>query len=91
VEIFRETAWPCAIDFRKFIGSSVATKIQFYNKNNKAQCKKYFLVVEITISICVNRKLLRMKSTTKQEHNQTLKITVFSHLNVQALAPGSAT
>jgi len=23
-----------------------------YNKNNKARCKKYFLVVEMTISMC---------------------------------------
>jgi len=32
-----------------------------------------------------------MKSTKKQENNRTLKKTVFSHLNVQALAPWSAT
>jgi len=36
-----------------------------------------FLGVKTTISICVNKKLLRMKSTTKQENNQTLKRTVF--------------
>ena len=54
------------------------------NKNNKARCKKLLLVVKMTISICVNRKLLRMKSTIKQESNQTLKITVFSHLYLQA-------
>jgi len=29
-----------------------------------------------------------MKSTTKQENNRTLKRTVFSYLNVQALARG---
>jgi len=32
-----------------------------------------------------------MKSTTKQENNRTLKRPAFSYLNVQALAPGSAT
>jgi len=42
-----------------------------YNKNNNARCKKYFLVVKVTISICVNRKLHRMKSTTKRENNRT--------------------
>jgi len=25
-----------------------------HNKNNKARCKKYFLIVKVTISICVN-------------------------------------
>jgi len=27
--------------------------------------QKYFLVVKMTNSVCVNRKLFRMKSTTK--------------------------
>ena len=31
VVIFREAAWPCAIDFMNFIGSFVATKIRFYD------------------------------------------------------------
>jgi len=59
-----------------------------YNKNNKARCKTYFLVVKMTISTCVNRKLLRMKSTTKQENNGTFKSTFKKILIVQALAPG---
>jgi len=59
------------------------------NKNNKAQCKKYFLFFKMIISICVNRKLPRMKSTTKGENNRIFKRTVFQY--VQALAPGSAT
>jgi len=50
-----------------------------YNNNNKARSKKYFLFVKVIISICVNRKLLRMKSTTKQENNRTLKRSAFSH------------
>jgi len=48
-----------------------------HNKCNKERYKKSFLVVKMTISICVNRKLLRMKSTAKQEKNQTSKRTVF--------------
>ena len=59
-----------------------------YIKNNKARCKKCFSVVKITISLCVNRELLRMKSTTKQENNRTLKRIVISHLYVKVLAPG---
>jgi len=59
-----------------------------HNKNNKAQCKKYFLIAKMTILICVNRKLRGMK-TKKQENNRTLKSTVVSY--VQTLAPGSAT
>jgi len=39
-----------------------------YDKNNKARCKEFFLVVMMTISLCVNRKLLRMQLTTKQEN-----------------------
>ena len=31
VVIFREAAGPCALDFMEFIGSSVATKTQFYD------------------------------------------------------------
>jgi len=50
-----------------------------YDKNNNARCKKYLLVVKVTVSICVHRKLLRMKSTTKQENNRTSKKTGFSH------------
>jgi len=49
-----------------------------HDKDNKARCKKCFLVVKMTNSICVNRKLLRMKSTKKQENNRTLERTVFS-------------
>ena len=37
----------------------------------KHDAKKYFLVVKMTLSICMNRKLLRMKLTTKQENNRT--------------------
>jgi len=61
------------------------------NKNDKSRCKKYFLVGMMTISICVNRKLLRMKSTKKQENNRTLKRRVFFHLYVQTLVLGFAT
>jgi len=44
-----------------------------HNTSSEARCKKSFLVVKMTISICVNRKLLRIKSTTKQENNRTWK------------------
>jgi len=43
------------------------------------------------ISTCVNRKLLRVKTTTKHENNRTLKRTGLPYINVQALGPGSAT
>jgi len=59
-----------------------------HNKNNKARCKKYFLLVKTTIPICVNRKLLRMKSTAKQENNWNFWKKSFSHWYVQTLAPG---
>jgi len=42
-----------------------------------------FLVVKMTISICVIRKLLGMKSTTKQKNNQTC----FSSFLCYSLAP----
>ena len=51
-----------------------------HNMNNKARCKKPFSVVKMTISICVNRKHFRMKSTTKQENKWSLKRTVFSFI-----------
>jgi len=44
-----------------------------YSENNKARCKKYFLFVKMTMPICVNRKLLRMKSTAIQEINSNFK------------------
>jgi len=42
-----------------------------------------FLVVKTTISICVIRKLLGMKSTTKQKNNRTF----FSSFLCYSLAP----
>jgi len=93
VVMFREAEWPCAIDFRKVIdwlAHLLQRKYSFitYNKNSEARCKKYLLVVKKTISICVNRKLLRKKSTTKQKNNRSLKRTVFSHLYVRTVASG---
>jgi len=63
-----------------FTGLFVATNavLCLIIKNNKAWCKKSFLIIKVTISICVNRKLIRMKPTTNHENNRTsLKITVF--------------
>ena len=59
-----------------------------HNENNKARCKKYFLVVKMTIPICVNRKLLRMKSTTKQEKNRNFKKNSYIPLICSDFAPG---
>jgi len=61
------------------IGLFVAANVQYmtHNKKNKARRKKSYLVVKMTISICLNKKFLRVKSTTKQENNRTLKRTVF--------------
>ena len=84
--IFREAAWPCAIDIMKCISLFVATKMQSYDK---VRCKKYFIVVKMTISICVNRKLFGMKSTKKG--NRTLKRTFFFSLICSGPSPGSAT
>jgi len=48
------------------LAHSLQQKYSFptHYKNIKARCKNYFLVVKITISIYVSRKLLRTKSTT---------------------------
>ena len=72
VVIFREAVRPCATDVMKFNGLFASAKVQLttYNENNKARCKKYFLFVKMTIPKCVNRELLRMKSTAKQENNR---------------------
>jgi len=45
----------------------------------------------MTIPICVNRNLLRIKSTTKQENNRTLKRTVFLINMFRPKPRGSAT
>jgi len=42
----------------------------------------------MTIPICVNRKLLRMKSTTKQEKNRNFKKNSYISLICSDLAPG---
>ena len=76
---FREAAWPCAIDVWSSSTHLLQRKYSFMTHNNKARCKKYVLVTKMTISIWVNRKLLRIKSTTKPENNRTLKRTVFSY------------
>ena len=73
---------PCAIDFIKFIGLFIAKKntvLWLIIRTIKVRYKKYYLFFKMIISICVNRKLLRLKSTSKQENNRTLKRTVLSH------------
>jgi len=42
----------------------------------------------MTIPICVNRKLLRMKSTTKQEKNRNFKKNSYIPLICSDFAPG---
>ena len=63
-----------------------------YSENNKARCKNYFLFVKMTMPICVNRKLLRMKSTAIQENNRNFKKNSFIPKNMFRPWPrGSAT
>jgi len=63
VVTFRDATRPCAVCNMMFIGLVVPAKVQFitHNENNKPCCKKPFVVVKTTISICVNRELLRIK------------------------------
>ena len=42
----------------------------------------------MTISICVNRKLLRMKSTAKQENNRNFKKNSYIPKNMFRPCPG---
>ena len=49
--------------------------------------KIYFLFVKMTILMCVNRKLLRMKSTAIQENNRNFKKNSFIPKICSDLAP----
>jgi len=42
----------------------------------------------MTIPICVNRKLLRMKSTAKQENNRNFEKNIFFSLICSGPSPG---
>jgi len=78
----------------KFIGYFDAAKVQLYDimRTIKARCKKYFLVVKMTIPICVNRKFLIMKPTAKQENTRNFKKNSYIPQNMFRPWPrGSAT
>ena len=50
--------------------------------------QEIFLVRQMTIPICVNRKLLRMKSTAKQENNRNFEKNRFLLLICSDPRPG---
>jgi len=64
------------------------TALWLINKNKKSRCMKPFLFTKMTISMCVSRKLLRMKSMMKQWKKSKFHTSSFLHSNVQALTQG---
>jgi len=80
VVIFRKAAGPCATDFMKFIGSFVATQIQFYDimRTIKLDARNISYLSRWKFRyICVSRKLLRMKPTAIHENNRNFKKNSF--------------
>jgi len=61
-----------------------------HNKNNKARCKKSFLVIKMIISICVNRNLLRVKSTKNRKWMELSKKQFFFIYMFRPKPQGSA-